>query len=82
MRHFGMLLLLLLFSACDGPDTPLDADTRSRIDSIANAQMRQARIDIDSMCVRREKTDLPRLVDSFKQVRLQEIQEQLKTITK
>lgn len=80
-------LFVLLFAAwalasCTGPDAPLDADTRQRIDSTVISQERLSRIEIDSMCAQRERTDLPRLVDSFKQLRLREIQEQLKTVPK
>lgn len=81
------LLPLFLFigftlTACGGSDAPLDADTRQKIDSTANSQIRLAHIEIDSMCALRERTDLPRLVDSFKQLRLREIREQMKTVPK
>ncbi|HNE27825.1 MAG TPA: hypothetical protein PKL15_17385 [Saprospiraceae bacterium] len=82
MRILACFSLFLLLSACGGASAPIDADTRSRIDSIANAQIREARIQIDSQCALRERNDLPRLIDSFKQVRMREIQEQLKTIPK
>ena len=80
-------LIILLFAAwalasCNGPEAPLDADVRQRIDSTVSSQERLSRIEIDSMCARREITDLPRMVDSFKQLRLREIQEQLKTVPK
>ena len=72
---------LLLF-ACDGPDTPLDAVTRQTIDSIATVEIRLARAELDSLCQLQQTTVLPLLVDSIKQKRLQEIQQQLKTIPK
>ena len=71
----------LLF-ACDGPNTPLDAVTRQTIDSIATAEIRLARVELDSLCQLQQTTVLPLLVDSIKQKRLQEIQQQLKTIPK
>jgi hypothetical protein len=76
------LLPLLLFIACNNPDTPLDADSRQAIDSISSSQISLARMELDSLCRQRRVTELPRLVDSIKQVRLREIQEQLKTVPK
>lgn len=75
-----LLLPLLLFTACGSPDTPLDADTRQVIDSISTAQINIARNASDSLCKQRRLTELPHLVDSIKRHRIQEIQEQLKTI--
>ncbi len=71
----------LLF-ACDGPNTPIDAVTRQTIDSIATVEIRLARVQLDSLCQLQQTTVLPLLVDSIKQKRLQEIQQQLKTIPK
>jgi hypothetical protein len=78
-------LVLALFStagllSCGGKNTPLDAETRIAIDSTANAQIELARKEIDSLCVVAEKTQMKQLVDSIKAVRLQEIQEQLKSV--
>lgn len=73
-------ILCFLLQACGGAGTPLDAGTRQVIDSIASAEIRQARIDIDSLCKMERTTTLPRLVDSIKQKRIREIQEQLKTV--
>lgn len=75
-------LLLPLLSACGSPNTPLDADTRQAIDSISQAQINIARQELDTLCQQRRLTDLPRMVDSIKQHRLREIQEQLKTVPK
>jgi hypothetical protein len=76
------LLLLLLLTSCSSPDTPLDADTRQAIDSIVQSQTSTARMEMDSLCQQRRAAELPRLIDSIKQVRLREIQEQLKTVPK
>lgn len=80
------LLLCAIFSAglssCEGANTPLDANTRQTIDSIAAAEIRMARAELDSICQLQRSTVLPLLVDSIKQKRLQEIQQQLKTIPK
>ncbi|MCB0532771.1 MAG: hypothetical protein H6574_21335 [Lewinellaceae bacterium] len=72
----------LLVAACGNSSTPLDAGTRQRIDSTAAAQIRLAREELDSLCKLQQKTVLPRLVDSIKQKRVREIQEQLKTVPK
>ncbi|MFN0035602.1 MAG: hypothetical protein ACKVUS_11080 [Saprospiraceae bacterium] len=82
----GYLLLptatVLCLLACGSPNTPLDADTRLRIDSIANAQIARAQVEHDSLCKAAHITQLPHLVDSIKQIRLREIEEQLKTVPK
>jgi hypothetical protein len=74
--------LLLLLASCGSPETPLDADTRQMIDSITSAQISLARMELDSLCQQRRAAELPHLVDSIKEVRLREIQEQLKTVPK
>ena len=73
-----LLLLLLSLSACGGPDTPLDANTRQKIDSTSAAQIRLARAEMDSFCAVERKTTLPHFIDSIKQKRLEEIR-QLRT---
>ena len=85
MRFFVFCFLcsaLCLPAACDGPGAPLDADTRQRIDSISNTHIRLSKIELDSLCKLREKTELAGLVDSFKQLRMREIEEQMKTVPK
>jgi len=67
-------------AACDSVGAPLDAGTRQRIDSTAAAQIRLTRLELDSLCARERSTELPRLVDSIKQKRLQEIERQLRTV--
>ncbi|HAD13122.1 MAG TPA: hypothetical protein DCF33_11890 [Saprospirales bacterium] len=71
-----------LMSGCGNNSAPLDAETRSRIDSIANAHVALAQKKYDSLCIVAQTTVLPGLVDSLKKERLREIQEQLKTIPK
>lgn len=66
--------------ACGNTNTPLDSDSRIRIDSIANAQIAKAQIEHDSLCKAAQTTQLPHLIDSIKQIRLREIEEQLKTV--
>lgn len=75
-----LLLLLPLLTACGSGATPLDSDTRLRIDSIAGAQTRLVQTEIDSLCKSQRITLMPSLVDSIKQVRLREIEEQMKTV--
>lgn len=81
--YFFHFAACFLFLACGGGSTtPLDAGTRQVIDSIAAAEIRQARLEIDSLCQLERTTTLPHLVDSIKQKRIREIQEQLKTVPK
>ncbi|MCE7922336.1 MAG: hypothetical protein DYG98_04715 [Haliscomenobacteraceae bacterium CHB4] len=81
-RRINLLLLLPLFSACGSQNKPLDADTRQAIDSISQVQINIARQELDTLCQQRRLTELPRMIDSIKQHRLREIQEQLKTVPK
>ncbi len=78
--HFLLFVLCLL--ACGSPSAPLNAEARQRIDSISTAQIARAQVKYDSLCKAALTTQLPRLVDSIKQKRLKEIEEQLKTIPK
>ncbi len=85
MRHCFLCTIccsMLLLAACQNSNTPLDADTRERIDSISNAQIKVSLIELDSVCLAAQKTTLPLLVDSIKKIRLFEIEQQLKTIPK
>ncbi len=79
---YGLLATVFCLLACGSPNAPLDADTRARIDSIANAQIAQAQVENDSLCKAALVTQLPHLVDSIKKIRLQEIEAQLKTVPK
>ncbi len=74
------IFCLLLLAGCDSASTPLDADTRDRIDSLSAMGIRQAHQEMDSLCQLQRKTVLPHLVDSIKQKRLREIEQQLKTV--
>jgi len=76
----GLLCCCLL--ACGSPNTPLDAATRTRIDSISNAQIALAQTEYDSLCRVAQTNQLPLMVDSIKKIRLRKIEEQLKTIPK
>ncbi|MCC6283150.1 MAG: hypothetical protein IT262_21260 [Saprospiraceae bacterium] len=66
--------------ACGSAETPLDANTRQAIDSLTTAEIRVLRVELDSQCQRDRLTIVPQMVDSIKQVRLREIDAQLKTI--
>jgi len=70
----------LLFTSCGSPNTPLDAETRRVIDSISTYQINLARTELDTLCQRQRMTEMPRLVDSIRQIRLREIEEKLKTV--
>ncbi|MFN0214719.1 MAG: hypothetical protein ACKVT2_10725 [Saprospiraceae bacterium] len=82
--YHGLLSITMAFcvAACGSPNTPLDADTRIRIDSIANVLIAKTQLEHDSLCKAAQFTHLPHLVDSIKKIRLHEIEEQLKTIPK
>lgn len=75
-----LLILSLSWAACGQSGTPLDADTRQKIDSISVVQIRTARAEMDSLCGIERRVALPRLVDSIKQKRLNEIRNQLKSV--
>ena len=70
-----------LFNSCDN-NAPLDADTRASIDSISAVQISHARKELDSLCLVAEKTVLPQIIDSIKRHRLQEIEQQMKSVPK
>ena len=78
----GLLLVVALYflPACGGPEAPLDAGTRQRIDSIAAAQIRELRVALDSQCQAERTVQLPVLMDSIRRVRLREIEEKLRSI--
>jgi hypothetical protein len=80
--HCLLLTVAYCLLSCGSPNTPLDAQTREAIDSISIAQIGAAQTELDSFCKQRRKLEIPRLVDSIKQLRLKEIQEQLKTVPK
>jgi len=77
-----LLLVALCLPACDSANTPLDAETRFRIDSLVNVQIAQAQKEHDSLCKAANMTQLPLLIDSIKKIRVREIEEQLKTVPK
>ena len=77
-----LLAAVIFLQACGSSSTPLDADTRIRIDSIANAEIAKAQVLQDSLCKAEKMTVLPRLVDSIRKVREREIEQQLKTVPK
>ena len=82
MKAIALFLFVVFISACDLGSAPIDAETRARIDSLSTARIAQAQLQYDSICRAAMKNELPRLVDSIKKVRLEEIREQLKTVPK
>lgn len=80
LLRFILPLLCFCAIACGSSNTPLDAGTRQAIDSISSLQIRQARVELDTQCAARRRTELPRLVDSIKNERIREIQQQLRTV--
>ncbi|MBK8427148.1 MAG: hypothetical protein IPL27_14750 [Lewinellaceae bacterium] len=86
MRFFFPAIIAFIsvcgWLSCGSAETPLDANTRQAIDSLATAEIRVQRVELDSQCQMARVTVLPQLVDSIKQIRLREIEEQLRTIPK
>lgn len=82
IRALVFLCVCGLHAGCDSANAPLDAATRQRIDSTATAQIRLTRIELDSLCVVQRRTEFPRLVDSIKRKREEEIARQLQTVPK
>jgi hypothetical protein len=82
IKALAFFCLCGLHTGCDSASAPLDAATRQRIDSTATAQIRQTRLELDSLCAVQRSTELPRLVDSIKQKREEEIARQLQTVPK
>ncbi len=66
--------------ACDNANVPLDADARRMVDSLSAAQIGLERRTIDSLCKTYNQTLLPQMVDSIKQVRLRQIEEQIRRV--
>lgn len=75
-----VLCWLLLAIACGGPNTPLEADTRERIDSLATAAMRDVRVRLDSQCLLDRRQVMPQMVDSLVAVRRAQIEEKLRNV--
>lgn len=78
----SLSIFFLLLGACGNPNTPLDAGTRQKIDSLTAGGINAARQELDSLCLLQRATVLPGLVDSIKKKRLREIERQLKTVPK
>ncbi len=78
--QLALCLLPLAFCSCGSPNTPLDADTRQHIDSAATEQIRLATFELDTHCTHIRYAGMQKLVDSIKQVRVREIEEQLKAV--
>jgi hypothetical protein len=76
----SLMVFCMLLTACNAVDKPIDAETRQVIDSISTTQIRQARLELDSVCAAQRTTELSRLIDSIKQRRLKEIDEKLRTV--
>jgi hypothetical protein len=75
-----LFLLLLCCYACDSANTPLDATTRERIDSLYIVGSNAARDEVDSICKKERELRFNALVDSIRNERLREIEAQLKSV--
>ncbi|MBK8556384.1 MAG: hypothetical protein IPL65_11735 [Lewinellaceae bacterium] len=74
--------LLWLFSCENATQKPIDGKTRQVIDSLSGVAQRDAKTVVDSLCQDLNRQEMPRLIDSIKQIRLQEIAEKMKTVPK
>jgi hypothetical protein len=80
MKKYGVLGFFSLLIACGDISKPIEASTRRKIDSIATAEIQKIRLKTDSFYQEARKTTMSQVIDSIKQVRLREIDEQLKSI--
>jgi hypothetical protein len=82
MRFLLFFALFAFFygqmTSCDQANIPLDAESRRMVDSLSASQISNERRINDSLCKQYDRTLLPHLVDSIKQVRLQQIEEQIR----
>lgn len=82
LNALAIMFISGFFAACEGSSAPMDAETRQAIDSIATAQISTLRVQLDTQCAQRHRTELPLLIDSIRQKRLKEINEKLKGVVK
>jgi len=74
------VLCLVSCLSCGDLSKPIDAETRRIIDSISTSTIQQARLEVDSVFKNAVITKMPQAIDSIRQIRLKEIEEQLKSI--
>jgi hypothetical protein len=79
-RLLKILCLIFLLPACGDLSKPIDAETRRVIDSVSTSVIQRTRIEIDSAYKNALITKMPQVMDSIRQVRLREIENQLKNI--
>ncbi len=83
-RKIVLAFAALVFLACrnDLARKPIDAKTRERIDSLANAEIRRERERIDSFYAQNGQILLKKMKDSITIERRREIDEQIKAAQK
>ncbi len=75
-----LAVLLLVVSSCgDLIKKPIDAKTRDLIDSIASAQCRQVRIELDTFYNQNHHVLMKKMMDSLTIERRREIAEQIES---
>jgi hypothetical protein len=80
--NFFIILAPWVFIHCENNNTPLDAESRQRIDSTVIVTNKATETEIDSLCKISLTTDLNRLADSMKSVRKKEIKSTLNNLPK
>jgi hypothetical protein len=68
------------FACSDLSKKPLDAASRRAVDSLATLGIQQTRLQIDSIYKDARVSRMPQVLDSIRQQRLREIEEQLRSI--
>lgn len=82
MKYCLVFVIYCSLASCFSSSKPMDPSTRQAIDSISNAEIARIQTEMDSLCKLHRITDMPRLIDSVKQQRLKQIQEQLRNVAK
>ena len=82
VSSFVLCVFCLACFGCGSAEKPLDADTRQTIDSLVAVRTREIRTEMDTLCAHKRFSEVPRLVDSIKQIRKREIEQALKTVPK
>ena len=80
LKQAKYIILALLLPSCGDLAKPIDAETRRIIDSVATSAIQKARLEIDSLYKDHLTTRMPQVTDSIRQIRLREIEAQLKAI--
>lgn len=81
MRHLAVILVIFclagslsaLFSGCEKRPEPLDRDTIKMIDTMATREIKQLRVEMDSICALKMEEYVRFYVDSLVTARLADV---------